>query len=187
MESSLPRPQGFDEISVFLTQEMKATQIPGLSLAVLHRGDLLFAQGYGVANLELAVPTSAQTVYGLGSVTKTFTAMAIMLLRQEGRLSLDDRVRTYLAEVPASWSEMTLRHLLTHAVGLPPSAALNRMERLNRRCSGWIFPETRCSTPFCACHSVLRLGPKRALAAQATSCSAPVASASAARRYQPGA
>ena len=120
MERSLRGNQHWDEISAFLTQAMNEAQIPGLSLAVLHAGNLLFAQGYGVASIELAVPASSQTVYGLGSVTKTFTATAILHLVQEGRLGLDERTRTYLPEAPASWSEMTLRHLLTHSAGLPP-------------------------------------------------------------------
>jgi D-alanyl-D-alanine carboxypeptidase len=109
----------WDEISANVTSEMAAQQIPALSLAVLQSGRLLFAQGYSLANLELAVSADERTVYGLASISKTFAATALMLLVADGQCRLDDGIRTYLPEAPASWNPITLRHLLAHASGLP--------------------------------------------------------------------
>jgi CubicO group peptidase (beta-lactamase class C family) len=108
-----------DEISATIVSEMAAQQIPALSLAALQSGKLLFAQGYGLANLELAVTADEHTVYGLASLSKTFAAAALLLLVADGQCHLDDSIRTYLPEVPLSWSTITLRYLLAHASGLP--------------------------------------------------------------------
>jgi D-alanyl-D-alanine carboxypeptidase len=98
---------------------MTAQQIPALSLAVLHSGKLLFAQGYGLSNVELSVKADERTVYGLASISKTFTATALMLLVADGQCHLDDSIRVYLPEAPASWNPIALRHLLAHTSGLP--------------------------------------------------------------------
>src|SRR5215472_11930238 len=109
----------WDEVSTAVASEMAARRIPGLSLAVLQAGTLLFAQSYGWANLELAVPATEQTVYGLASVSKTFAATALLRLVAEGRCRLDESIGVSLPEAPASWNPITLRHLLAHASGLP--------------------------------------------------------------------
>jgi D-alanyl-D-alanine carboxypeptidase len=119
MEITLQNHPFWDEISANVTSEMAAQQIPGLSLAMLQSGKLLFAQGYGLANLELAVKADVQTVYGLASISKTFAAAALMLLIADGQCRLDDGIRFYLPEAPVSWNVITLRHLLAHASGLP--------------------------------------------------------------------
>ena len=108
-----------DEVSTSVASEMERQQIPALSLAVLRSGKLLFAQDYGLANLEQGIKASEQTVYGLASISKTFTATALMLLIAEGQCRLDDGVRIYLPEVPSTWNSITLRHLLSHTSGLP--------------------------------------------------------------------
>jgi CubicO group peptidase (beta-lactamase class C family) len=119
IETSLQNHPFWNEISANITSEMAAQQIPALSLAVLQSGKLLFAQGYGLANLELAVKADEQTVYGLASISKTFAATALMLLVADGQCRLDDGIRIYLPEAPACWNPITLRHLLAHASGLP--------------------------------------------------------------------
>ena len=91
---------------------------PGTVVAVVRGGDVAFARGYGLANLEYGTPNTAATPYHVASVSKQFTAFAIALLEREGRLSLDDDVRAYLPEVPAFGPTITLRHLLTHTSGL---------------------------------------------------------------------
>jgi CubicO group peptidase (beta-lactamase class C family) len=95
MEIPLQNHPFWDEISAHITSQMAAQQIPGLSLTVLKSGKLLFAQGYGLGNLELGVQADEQTVYGLASISKTFAATALMLLVAEGQCSLDDSVRVY--------------------------------------------------------------------------------------------
>lgn len=97
---------------------MDEYHIPGLSLAVLRKGEPLLLQGYGFANLEHNVPATADTLYQLASVSKQFTATAIMLLVEEGRLTLDDPISHYFPDAPASWQPITIRHLLTHTSGL---------------------------------------------------------------------
>lgn len=119
METPLQNHPFWDEVSTFVASEMATSLIPGLSLAVLRSGTLLFAQGYGMANLELTVNVSEQTVYGLASISKTFAATALILLVADGRCHLDESVCVYLPEAPASWKEITLRHLLAHTSGLP--------------------------------------------------------------------
>lgn len=118
METPLQNQTFWDEVSAAVASEMAAKLIPGLSLAVLQSGTLLFAQSYGLANLELTVKANEQTVYGLASVSKTFAATALLLVAA-GSCRLDDSIRVYLPEVPASWNPITLRHLLAHTSGLP--------------------------------------------------------------------
>ncbi|PTR34800.1 CubicO group peptidase (beta-lactamase class C family) [Luteibacter sp. OK325] len=91
---------------------------PGASLLVIRDGVPLVRRGYGFADAEHRVPASPQTDYRLASVTKQFTATAILLLAQDGRLSLDDRVRRWLPSLPAAADAITLRQLLSHQGGL---------------------------------------------------------------------
>jgi D-alanyl-D-alanine carboxypeptidase len=102
---------------------MAARRIPGLALAVVRDGKVVKLQGYGVANLEHDVPATPDTVFELASVTKQFTAAAIMTLIEDGRLKLDDSVTAHLAGCPETWKPITVRHLLTHTSGLPGLAA----------------------------------------------------------------
>jgi D-alanyl-D-alanine carboxypeptidase len=88
-------------------------------VAVVRHGRLLLCRGYGLANVEWSVPAAADTIYPIASVTKTFTAAAIMLLVESGQLALDDRISDYLPDCPPTWREITVRHLLTHTSGIP--------------------------------------------------------------------
>ena len=90
----------------------------GCAVAVMRDGRLLYTRGYGTANLEHRVPVTAETVFHVGSISKQFTAMAVLMLADEGRLSLDDDVRKYVPEVPDFGTTITLRHLLHHTSGL---------------------------------------------------------------------
>ncbi|WP_346837843.1 serine hydrolase domain-containing protein [Microbulbifer sp. SAOS-129_SWC] len=101
-----------------IQQLMKQAQTPGLALAVIHDGKLLKASYYGLASVEYGVPVSADTAFWLASVSKQFTAAAIMVLEQRGKLALDDSIRKYLPELPKSWSGIKIRHLLTQTSGL---------------------------------------------------------------------
>ncbi|MGH8143393.1 MAG: serine hydrolase domain-containing protein [Steroidobacteraceae bacterium] len=89
------------------------------SVLVAERGQILFDKGYGSADLELNVPDSARTKFLLGSVTKQFTAAAILLLQQRGKLKITDHVRDYLVDAPADWDQITFFNLLTHTSGIP--------------------------------------------------------------------
>jgi CubicO group peptidase (beta-lactamase class C family) len=107
-----------DQVDEYIKAEMKKQQIPGLSLAVIKEGRVIKAEGYGLANVELNVAATPETVYKIGSVSKQFIATGIMLLAEEGKLSLNDRVNKYFEGAPDTWKEITIRHLLTHTSGL---------------------------------------------------------------------
>jgi len=105
-------------IDEYIKVEMEKRRIPGLALAVIQHGAVIKMQGYGLANVELDVPVTPDTVFELASVTKQFTATAIMLLVEEGKVGLDDPIRHYLSKTPDTWQGITVRHLLTHTAGL---------------------------------------------------------------------
>ncbi len=105
-------------IDEYINREMENQRIPGLSLAVVRAGKLVQTKGYGKASLELNVPATDQTLYGLGSISKQFTATAVMLLVEDGKLSVDDRLTNFFGWLPKEWSEVTVRHLLTHTSGI---------------------------------------------------------------------
>ena len=115
---ALAVPARADEIDDYVKATISQRNIPGLSLAVVRDGRLVKAAGYGFANLELAAPATPETVYEIGSITKQFTAEAIMLLVQEGKLGLDDPLGKHLDGLPIKWQPLTLRQLLTHTSGL---------------------------------------------------------------------
>src|SRR5215510_7727535 len=101
-----------------ITQQMDANKIPGVSLAVLRNGKIVLQKSYGLANVEHQVPVKPATIFQSGSMGKQFTAAAVMILAQENKLSLDDRVSKYFPDIPASWNEITVWNLLTHTSGL---------------------------------------------------------------------
>src|SRR5687768_16644498 len=94
------------------------TSTPGCAVGVAVRGKPVLMKAYGMANLEHDVPNTPDTVFESGSVAKQFTAMAIMLLVQDGRLALDDEVRKHVPELPDYGVPLTIRHMLTHTSGL---------------------------------------------------------------------
>ncbi len=106
-------------IDAFVRRKMREQRIPGLSLAVTINNELIFTKGYGQANIELHSPAVAESVYELASITKQFVATGILLLAQDGKLSIDEPVTRYLSDAPRGWENITLRHLLTHTSGLP--------------------------------------------------------------------
>ena len=111
-------PVSGDDIDDFVSATLKKQQIPGLALAVVRNGEPVKIQGYGLANIELEVPVTADTVFQTGSVGKQFTAAGILLLAEEGKLKLDDPLALHIPSAPAAWHRITVRHLLTHTSGL---------------------------------------------------------------------
>jgi CubicO group peptidase (beta-lactamase class C family) len=91
---------------------------PGAAIGVLRGGKLVMAKGYGRASLEYPSPIGPRTVFHVASVSKQFTAFAVILLARDGKLSLDDDVRKYIPELPDPGSTITLRHLLNHTSGV---------------------------------------------------------------------
>lgn len=91
---------------------------PGCAAAVSLNGEVVFEKAFGLANMEHNVPNSTQTIFESGSVAKQFTAAALVLLQQDGKLSIDDPVRKYIPELPDYGTKLTIRHLLNHTAGL---------------------------------------------------------------------
>jgi CubicO group peptidase (beta-lactamase class C family) len=97
---------------------------PGCSLAIYRNGAIAYARGYGMASMELGVPISPQTVFDIGSTSKQFTAFSILLLQQQGKLSVDDDIRKFLPEIRDYGKRITLHHLMTHTSGMRDYAGL---------------------------------------------------------------
>jgi len=106
------------KIDRFVRQEMLAHQIPGVSLAVLRRGKIVLLKSYGFANVEHQTPVKPSTIFQSGSIGKQFTAAAVMILVQENKLSLDDKITKYFPDAPPAWKDITVQHLLTHTSGM---------------------------------------------------------------------
>jgi len=112
--------RGMPPVEAYLKSEMASDHIPGLSVGVVHNGELVLAAGYGWANVELEKPATKDTVYAIASITKSFTATAIMLLVEKQKIELDKPISHYLRCLPNSaWSDITVRQLLTHTSGIP--------------------------------------------------------------------
>jgi D-alanyl-D-alanine carboxypeptidase len=105
------------QLDAYVEAESARSHTPGLSLAVICDGTVV-ARGYGQANVELCVPATVDTVYELASVTKQFTAAAVMRLVEEDKLHLEDRISSYLPNAPTAWEPITVRHLLTNTSGV---------------------------------------------------------------------
>ena len=94
------------------------TDSPGCAVGVYRDGHVVLARGYGMANLELNVALTPQSVLDIGSTSKQFTATSVVLLAQQGKLSLDDDIRKYIPELPNYGTTITIRHILTHTSGI---------------------------------------------------------------------
>jgi CubicO group peptidase (beta-lactamase class C family) len=94
------------------------TGAPGFSVAVMRDGKSVYEKGFGLANLEYDIPVTPQTIYHVASVSKQFTAMAVVLLEEDGKLSLEDDIHKYLPELPDYGHPVTIRQLLQHTSGI---------------------------------------------------------------------
>lgn len=101
-----------------LFKEWNFEQSPGCALAVIKDGEIIYKKGYGTADLEHDVPITPATVFYIGSVSKQFVTMSILLLVEEGKINLDDAVQTYLPDFPTYEKEVTIRNLIHHTSGI---------------------------------------------------------------------
>jgi len=118
-------------IDSLVRRHMTARRIPGAAVGVVQGGRLVFAKGYGVASVENDTPVTDSSVFQIASVTKPFTATAVMMLASSGKLRLDDPVGKFVEQAPEAWSGVTVRHLLTHSAGIAP-AAIVRVDTAGR-------------------------------------------------------
>lgn len=100
---------------------------PGAAVAIVKDGELILLKGYGMANLEHGIPISPQTVFNIASVSKQFTAFATYLLAADGKISLNDDIRSYIPELPDYGKPIRIKHLLAHTSGLRDQEALHSL------------------------------------------------------------
>ena len=117
-----------DKVDAFVKAEMEKRQMAGLALKIIRDGKDIKSTAYGFANLELKTPTKLETVFEIGSVTKQFTAACILMLEQNGKLSVDDKIGKHLSEIPSAWTNITIRHLLNHTSGIKSYTGLDGFE-----------------------------------------------------------
>lgn len=108
-----PTPQ----IDQAIAEQVKAKGFSG-SVLVARGGKVILEKGYGMANVELGVPNTPDTIFRLGSITKQFTATAILQLEEQGKLSVNDAACKYIADCPAAWKPITIHQLLSHTSGI---------------------------------------------------------------------
>ena len=116
--ASTDAPQNLEQAIQPIFAEWDRPDSPGCALGVMREGRLIYARGFGMANLDHGIPIRPSTVFHVASVSKHFTVAAILLLVQQGKLSLDDPVARYLPEMPDLGATITLRHLIHHTSGL---------------------------------------------------------------------
>jgi CubicO group peptidase (beta-lactamase class C family) len=107
-----------DQLDDKIKAEMQRQKIPGLSLVVVKDGKIVREKGYGLANVEHQVAVKPETIFQSASIGKQFTAALVLLLEQDGKLSLKDPVSKYLSNTPQAWKNITIEQLLTHTSGL---------------------------------------------------------------------
>jgi CubicO group peptidase (beta-lactamase class C family) len=103
-----------------ILNRMAADETFSGSVLIAQNGEVLFRRGYGSANRELGISNTPRTRFRVGSITKQFTAMAILILQSQGRLDVLDPICKYIEDCPAAWEDITIHHLLTHTSGITP-------------------------------------------------------------------
>jgi CubicO group peptidase (beta-lactamase class C family) len=104
-------------VADYVKAEMERQHIPGLALLVTRDGKVVRSEGFGLANVELQVPVKPETIFQSGSVGKQFTATAVMMLVEAGKIGLNDPLTKYFLDAPPSWKNVTVRELLSHTGG----------------------------------------------------------------------
>jgi CubicO group peptidase (beta-lactamase class C family) len=118
--SSIAKPLPASQVAAMeaILADFNQPDAPGASVMIVHDGAVIFSKGYGLADLETKTPITPETNFRLASVSKQFTAMAVLILRERGKLSLDENLLAFFPEFPAFGRQITVRHLLTHTSGL---------------------------------------------------------------------
>jgi CubicO group peptidase (beta-lactamase class C family) len=108
-----------DAIDEYIHTKMRKKGIPGVQLAIVHKGEKVTVRSYGKAVVEKNIPVDRQTVFSIASITKAFIGVSVMQLVEEGKLDLDAPTGQYLDDLPPDWRPIRVRQLLTHVSGLP--------------------------------------------------------------------
>lgn len=107
------------KVDKIISKAMTDEAIPGVAVAIIRDGSILFEKGYGIRSVNAAAKTDDQTVFSIGSVSKAFTAVGLMLLVQENKFALDDPIKKYMKGLPGDWQSITIRQFMTHTSGIP--------------------------------------------------------------------
>ncbi len=109
-----------DALDKFIRKYMREGKVPGLAISIIKEGDTIYSKGFGARDLEEGLPMTPKTLIGIGSITKSFTAMAIMKLVEAGKLAIEDSVAKYIPSPPFSnHPDIKIKHLLSHSSGIP--------------------------------------------------------------------
>ena len=121
-----------DAVDRYVRAQLAEKHIPGAAVAVVKNGKIIKKKGYGLASVEFNVPVTTETVFEIGSVSKQITAAAVMLLVEDGKINLDEKISKYLQNTPEAWENVTVRHLLTHTSGVKSYTSLGGFELSKR-------------------------------------------------------
>lgn len=112
--------ESFADLEGFIANLMQETKIPGLSVMVLKKDEIIYARGFGARSLEGNLPATENTLFGIGSITKSFTCLVIQILQEQGKLNIDDPIKKYLpVTIDAKEEPIRIKHLMSHSSGLP--------------------------------------------------------------------
>lgn len=121
-----------DETDEFVRAVLQEHHIPGAAIAVIKNGKVIKTEGYGLASVEFNVAATKETVFEIGSISKQITAAAVLLLVEEGRINLDEKISKYLPATPDAWKNVSVRNLLTHTSGIKSYTGLSGFELTKR-------------------------------------------------------
>lgn len=136
-----------DEVDKYVRAQLAEQHIPGAAVAVVKKGKVIKIKGYGLASVEFNVPVTTETVFEIGSVSKQITAAAVMLLVEDGKINLDEKISKYLPDTPEAWKDVTVRHLLTHTSGVKSYTSLGGFQ-LSKRYKAADFIKELSSQPL---------------------------------------
>lgn len=113
----------FERLESFIYDRMSRNKVPGLSIALVKEGSVIYSRGFGFRDYERGLPALPSTVYGVGSITKSFTSLSVMILSEEGKLSIDDYVDKYIPlDIRPGGERIRIWHLMSHTSGIPALA-----------------------------------------------------------------
>jgi CubicO group peptidase (beta-lactamase class C family) len=132
-------PEAITRLDTRLAQLTRDGAFSG-SVLIAHEENILFNRGYGFADRAKGIPNTPQTRFHLGSMTKTFTAMGILILGSQGKLSVNDLICNYITDCPKEWQDITIHHLLTHTSGLSSQLSTQLYREIESATSGPVAP-----------------------------------------------
>jgi len=106
---------------------------PGATFLISRNGNIIYKKAFGLANLELNVPMEADNVFEIGSMTKQFTAISILMLMEKGKLNLDDEITKFIPDYPTNGHKITIHHLLTHTSGIKSYTSMKKLNKISKQ------------------------------------------------------